>query len=130
MTFEGAVGAIVALVGGGGITSIAVAYIGYKTEAAKGRKITDGEAPAIAVGGALAQKTDLEALTNAITSLTLLVGKLVEMTERQMKERAEREHRREIEDAALRVLREEMAEAAKREGVTLTPRPGHRDPRR
>ncbi|GJE00797.1 hypothetical protein [Methylobacterium isbiliense] len=130
MTFEGAVAAIVALVGGGGITSIAVAYLGYKTEAARGRKILDGEAPAIAVGGAMAAKSDLEALTNALTSLTILVGKLVEMTERQMRDRAEREHKREIEDAALRVLREEMAEQAKREGITPTPRPGHRDPRR
>lgn len=119
-----------ALVGGGGITSIAVAYLGYKTEAAKGRKILDGEAPAIAVGGAMAAKSDLEALTNALTSLTILVGKLVEMTERQMRDRAEREHKREIEDAALRVLREEMVEQAKREGITPTPRPGHRDPRR
>lgn len=130
MTLEGALTALAALISASGLGTWAVAFFNYKAEAAKGRRVQDGEAPAIAVGGAMAAKTDLDALTNAITTLTLLVGKLVDMTEQQMKERAQREHKREIEDAALRVIREEMAENARQQGVILTPRPGHRDPRR
>lgn len=50
MTPDQALAGLYALIGGGGLTSLGVAWLGYKTAAAKGRPTA--EAPVIAIGAA------------------------------------------------------------------------------
>jgi hypothetical protein len=122
MTYDEAVSALLPLVGAGGVTSIVVAFLGYKAAAAKGRPDVDGEAPALAIGCALADKGQVQALTTAISDHTLLMARLLDLEERKFHAQEEREREHDTEDMVLRVVQRVMQERAAAVGVTLEPR--------
>jgi hypothetical protein len=101
---------LVTIVGGGGLVSLLIAFLGYKKQAEKGRVIDTG--PVLAGAGQAMfnggpQAKDIELLAQSLTGLTGAILRQVEL----MEESAERrEQERELE---LRLMISELKKNSK-----------------
>lgn len=106
MTSDQAMAGLVSLVGGGGLSAVMVAVMGFLTEARKGRKPGDGTV-AISIGEKLAQgKWDEEATAHLATIASVMI-RLVAVKEIEAEEAFDgKDFADRLDMKELRILRE------------------------
>lgn len=128
MTSTEALSGLASIVGGGGIVSVIIAWLGLKQEAMKGRREPDGRTVALAIGDVYAEKRDREAFTQALKELTAVIVRIADLLEADVEMKVSEKNLK----ATIAVLRSEMKdehEARDREDAARTRDSRSRRPR-
>jgi hypothetical protein len=102
MTGEEALTTAAGLIGAGGLTSIVLGFLAFKTHASKGRNV-DGGSVMAGIGEALAPGADIELLANAISMLSSAINRqtsFMEECDRVRREDQEAAERAELKELA------------------------------